>query len=70
VHVLRKPPPTWNGESGYVTAETLRRHLPERLVRFQYFVCGPTTMMDGMEDALVSLGVPFERVHTERFEMV
>ena len=42
VHVLRNPPSTWTGESGYVTAETLRRHLPDRHSRFQYFVCGPT----------------------------
>ena len=70
VYVLRNPPSTWTGESGYITAETLRRHLPDRHSRFQYFVCGPTGMMDAMEDALVALGVPFDRVHTERFEMV
>jgi predicted ferric reductase len=70
VHVLRNPPSTWTGESGYVTAETLGRHLPDRRSRFQYFVCGPPAMMDAMEDALVAIGVPFERVHTERFDMV
>lgn len=70
VHVLREPPPTWTGESGYVTAETLGRDLPDRRSRFQYFVCGPPAMMDAMEDALVAIGVPFERVHTERFDMV
>ena len=70
VHVLRDPPPGWTGESGRITADTLGRKLPEGHSRYQYFVCGPTRMMDSMEDELVALGVPFERVHTERFEMV
>jgi predicted ferric reductase len=70
VHVLRQPDPGWTGESGRLTNETLRRHLPTNYCRYQYFVCGPTRMMNSMENELVGLGVPFARVQTERFEMV
>lgn len=70
IPVLRKPPASWTGESGHITTDTLQRHLPERRARYQYFVCGPTRLMDAMEDALVALDVPFEHVHTERFDMV
>ena len=28
VHVLERPPEAWTGETGYVTAEVLARHLP------------------------------------------
>ena len=70
VHVLERPPAGWDGETGYVTAELLARHLPSGYRRFQYFVCGPAPMMDAAEHALVELGVPDERVHTERFDMV
>jgi predicted ferric reductase len=70
VHVLRHPPPDWTGETGYVTAETLERHLPESRARYQYFVCGTAVFMDEMEHALVGVGVPFVNVHTERFDMV
>jgi predicted ferric reductase len=70
VHVLRHPPPNWTGETGYVTAETLRRHLPKGYSRHQYFVCGTADFMNEMEHALVAVGVPFENVHTERFDMV
>jgi predicted ferric reductase len=70
VHVLRHPPPDWTGETGYVTAETLRRHLPSGYSRYQYFVCGTKEFMNEMEAALVAVGVPFENVHTERFDMV
>jgi predicted ferric reductase len=70
VHVLERPPATWAGEVGYVTAELLSRRLPSGYRRFQFFICGPDPMMDAVENALVELGVPGERVHTERFDMV
>ena len=70
VHVLERAPEDWTGETGYVTAEVLSRHLPPGFRRFQYFICGPDPMMDAAEAALLRLGVPPERVHTERFDMV
>jgi ferredoxin-NADP reductase len=36
----------------------------------QYFICGPDPLMDAAEGALVDLGVPKSRVHSERFAMV
>lgn len=70
VHVLEQPPDDWTGETGYLTAEVLSRHLPPGHRRFQFFICGPDPMMDAAEAALIGLGVPPERVHTERFDMV
>jgi predicted ferric reductase len=61
VHVL---------EPDYVTADVLSSHLPPGYRRFQFFICGPDPMMDAAEEALIGLGVPPERVHTERFDMV
>jgi predicted ferric reductase len=61
VHVL---------EPDYVTADVLSSHLPPGYRRFQFFICGPDPMMDAAEEALIALGVPPERVHTERFDMV
>lgn len=50
--------------------DVLARHLPPGHLRFQYFICGPGPMMDAAERALIELGVPDERAHTERFDMV
>jgi NAD(P)H-flavin reductase len=58
VDVLEDPPAGSRGESGYVTAEVLERHLPPGYRRFQFFICGPDPMMDAAEAALVALGVP------------
>lgn len=70
VYVLEVPPPGWSGERGYIAADTLRKYLPPQHKRFQYFICGPEPMMDAVEDALVRLRVPVEKIHTERFVTV
>jgi predicted ferric reductase len=70
MHVLSRPPEGWEGDEGRISAMVLARHLPERYQRLQYFICGSDSMMDDTEDALVHLGVPKRRVHTERFGMV
>lgn len=71
VTVLLRAPGEWDGETGFITAEILTRHLPPMLYRrFQYFICGPAPLMDAMEEILPGIGVPAERIHTERFDMV
>lgn len=70
IYVLDKPPENWTGESGRVNAEMIRRYLPAQFRRFQYLCCGPSKYMDAVEDAVASLGVPAEQIHTERFDMV
>jgi predicted ferric reductase len=70
VHVLERPPDGWTGESGYITPDTLRRHLPPQYRRYEYLICGSSAMMDAMEKALTEVGVPFRQVSTERFDMV
>jgi predicted ferric reductase len=70
IFVIESPPPGWRGESGYITEEILRRHLPAQHLQFQHFICGPEPMMDAVEHELSRLGVPLERIHTERFVMV
>jgi predicted ferric reductase len=71
VYVLDQPPPGWEGETGRISADILRKYLPSKQYkRWQYFICGPTPMMDAMEKILPELGVPAEKVHTERFDMV
>jgi predicted ferric reductase len=70
IYLLTDPPESWEGETGYVNGEILQRYLPEQYRRFVYFICGPQPLMDAMEEALPSLGVPSENVLSERFGMV
>jgi predicted ferric reductase len=70
VHLLEEPHEEWEGESGLVTRELLERHLPEEPLNFQYFVCGPTPLMDVTEISLREMGIPWQRIYSERFEIV
>lgn len=70
IHILNNPPENWPGERGYINQDILKRNLPNQYKRFVYFVCGPEPLMDAMEAALPELGVPAEKVFSERFGMV
>jgi predicted ferric reductase len=70
VSVFERPGAGWSGERGFVTGEVLARHLPADRRDWEYFACGPLPMMAAVERALLGLGVPAARVHTERFQLV
>ena len=70
VHVFEDPDDDWGGETGYITPEIIRKHLPEDITKCDYFVCGPAPMMDVAEGALRDWGVPVHRVHSERFNII
>ena len=59
--------PVLNGRlDGDKVGILLRYLVPASLVDHA-FVCGPTGMSEGVETALLALGVPAERIHIERF---
>ncbi len=70
IHVLEEPPDNWQGETGFIDAEILRRYLPENPDDLIYFICGPLPMIDAMTDALDEIGIPQTQILTEQFEMV
>jgi NAD(P)H-flavin reductase len=70
VYVLSDPEKGWPGETGYITGEIMQRYLPKQYKRFKFMICGPKPLMDSMEQAIPDLGVPWEHVLTERFDMI
>ncbi|MCA0953196.1 ferredoxin reductase family protein [Mameliella alba] len=67
VHSLSQPPEGWSGETGFVTAEMLRRHLePDALSGWVFVLCGPPPMLHAVEDALLGLGVPARNILLEQ----
>ncbi len=58
-------------EYGFVDMKKLDAHLPhDKRNTFQYFICGPGAMQNSIENALGKLGIPADRVHTEKFNFV
>lgn len=70
VHVLDEPSNDWDGETGFITEEIMKRHIPEDVSKCEYYVCGPAPLMDVAESTLREWGVPIHRVHSERFNIV
>ncbi|MFA5844209.1 MAG: FAD-dependent oxidoreductase [Coriobacteriia bacterium] len=66
VHVLAAPSPGWAGETGFITAEMVRRHVndPSRL---WWAVSGPPAMVAAMRTVLDDLRVPPDRAAFEFF---
>ncbi len=57
---------TWMGSEGQITADFLRRAVPD-LVKLRVHLCGPPGMMEALRKTLGELGVPPEQVKTEAF---
>jgi predicted ferric reductase len=70
VHVLAEPSAEWTGERGFITADLLRRHLRRPYADHEYFICGPSAMMDAIETALGEMKVPISKYHSERYSFV
>ena len=70
VHVINKPPDYWSGESGFVTEALLAKTLPKDAHQFEYFLCGPKPMSDSVQQSLLKLKVPLNKIHFELFDMV
>jgi predicted ferric reductase len=70
VHILTNPPDGWTGETGHVDEALLKKYLPEKPDDYMYFTCGPGPLMDITEISLRNLGIAWNRIYTERFEIV
>ncbi len=69
-HVLsreRQDVDVLNGRLDRDKLQLLLRHVLGPVTVDHAYICGPFSMIDGVEAALAELGVPAERIHVERF---
>lgn len=68
-YVLSEPPEYWQGATGLIDSALLDRVFPTQETKDWLFViCGPTIMMDVVEDHLIKRGTPSHRILSERFD--
>lgn len=70
---MKKSTSNWTGKIGRITAKEVAQFLeehPSRSPQAEYFICGPGTMIDTVEDFLVQQGIDQQHLHTERFVTV
>jgi glycine betaine catabolism B len=66
IDVLFQPPEGWTGETGFITAEVVRRHV-DPLDGWHWVVAGPPPMIAPMKTVLADLEIPAERISLESF---
>jgi len=66
VRVLERPPGEWAGESGFISADMVSRHMGADDGR-PFVVSGPPVMVNAMTAVLDTMGIERERRHVESF---
>jgi len=67
--VLSEPPEGWTGATGWVDGALIERvFAPEEIENWVFVTCGPAQMMSVVEDHLLALGTPSNRILSERFD--
>lgn len=66
VPILETAPAGWKGETGRVTAEVIKRHVPDINAPI-YYLSGPAGMVKAMRQLLVELRVDEDNIRTEEF---
>jgi ferredoxin-NADP reductase len=68
IHTLtRSQPSGWTGYSRRIDDRMLAEVLAPLGVKARVYICGPTALVETAANALVRLGVPSDRIRTERF---
>ena len=68
IHTLtRSRPPGWTGYDRRIDERMLAEVLEPLGVKTRVYICGPTALVEVAANALVRLGLPSDRVRTERF---
>jgi predicted ferric reductase len=68
-YVLSEPTDAWQGEVGFIDSTLIDRVFStDEFKEWVFVLCGPTIMMDIVEDHLIKLGTPSHRILSERFD--
>ena len=66
VAVVAQPSPEWRGETGFITADKVRRHI-EPDEGWHFLIAGPPPMIEPMRAVLDDLGIGKDRATFEAF---
>jgi len=66
VHTLIDPPSDWNGYTGFIDAEMVRKEVPDYASRV-FYTCGPPAMVGAMEKLLKEFNLSQKQIRSENF---
>lgn len=72
IYTIEKPPQKWEGESGFLNRDILNRYIPKDWLKdgTDIFLCGPTPMMNAVENELRNVGFTHKQIHSERYGFI
>lgn len=66
IPTLNKPEKNWSGEKGFVTADLLKKHLPD-IHQPHYYICGSPLMVSALQQTVFDMSVNEEQIKVEDF---
>jgi len=54
----------WTGQTGHIDADMIKKYAPDFAERAPY-ICGPLAFSKALKDALISLGMPEEKIKAD-----
>ncbi|WP_299350846.1 ferredoxin reductase family protein [uncultured Shimia sp.] len=60
--------PLFSDEGNFARVDMMKQKLPDPLDSYEYFMCGPKPMVEGLTKDLKIEGVPRDKIHSEAFE--
>jgi len=63
---LNNPPSKWEGYTGYIDAELIKKEVSDYASRV-FYICGPPAMVKAMKKLLQELKISLEQIKTENF---
>lgn len=66
VHTVADPVPGWQGESGFLSGDILRKHMPDWRERM-YYISGPRSLVAAFEKTLSQMGIHRSRIKVDFF---
>jgi len=66
IYTLNNPPSKWEGYTGYIDAELIKKEVSDYASRV-FYICGPPAMVKAMKKLLQELKISLEQIKTENF---
>ncbi len=66
VYTLNNPPSKWEGYTGYIDTEMIKKEVSDYASRV-FYICGPPAMVEAMKRLLQELNIFSEQIKTENF---
>lgn len=70
VHVLNEPEEDWQGETGFIDKEKIKRYCEQRVDGRFFYVCGPPGLLEVTVENLKDMHVDGDQIHLEIFSFL